>query len=75
MAQWLALIEKMVDTNRVTESRYALPSKYDPDQGHVPFRPGRYLASVGKDERNKERIIIWDISRIHKQEKPQIVAQ
>merc|ERR1711990_229134 len=46
MAQWLALIEKMVDTNRVTESRYALPSKYDPDQGHVPFRPGRYLACV-----------------------------
>ena len=46
IAEWLALIEKMVDTARVMESRYSLPSKYDPDQCHVPFRPGRYLASV-----------------------------
>ena len=42
----------------------------------LSFSPdGRYLASVGKDERNKERIIVWDISGVHKQEKPQIIAQ
>ena len=36
----------MVDTNRVMDSKYSLPAKYDPDQCHVPFRPGRYLARV-----------------------------
>ena len=42
----------------------------------LSFSPdGRFLASVGKDERNKERIIIWDISRVHKHEKPVIIAQ
>ncbi len=41
----------------------------------LSFSPdGRYLASVGKDERNKERIIIWDISQVHKQVKPSIIA-
>jgi len=36
---------------------------------------GRYLASVGKDNHNKELIIIWDISRINRGEKPEIVAR
>lgn len=34
---------------------------------------GKYLASVGKDNHNKELIIIWDISRVG--EKPEIVAR
>ena len=46
IAEWLTLVEKMVDTNRVMDSKYSLPAKYDPDQCHVPFRPGRYLARV-----------------------------
>ena len=41
----------------------------------LSFSPdGRFLASVGKDERNRERIIIWDISRVHKHEEPVIIA-
>jgi len=36
---------------------------------------GRYLASVGKDSHNKELIIIWDISKIQRGEKPEIVAR
>ena len=41
----------------------------------LSFSPcGKFLASVGKDERNRERIVIWDISRVHKHEKPEIVA-
>ena len=46
IAEWLNLVEKMVDTGRVMDSKYSLPAKYDPDQCHVPFRPGRYLARV-----------------------------
>lgn len=42
----------------------------------VAFSPdGRYLASVGKDVHNKEIIIIWDISKIHRGEKPEIAAK
>jgi len=36
---------------------------------------GKYLASVGKDSHNKELIIIWDISRVHRGEKPEIIAR
>lgn len=36
---------------------------------------GRYLASVGKDSHNKELIIIWDISKVQRGEKPEIVAR
>jgi WD40 repeat protein len=36
---------------------------------------GRYLASAGKDQHNKEVIYIWDISRILKGDKPDIVAR
>jgi WD repeat-containing protein 90 len=42
----------------------------------VSFSPdGRFLASVGKDSHNKEMIIVWDISRIHRNEKPDILAR
>ncbi len=42
----------------------------------VSFSPdGRFLASVGKDSHNKELIVIWDISKIHKGEKPEIAAK
>lgn len=42
----------------------------------LSFSPdGRMLASVGKDDRNKELIIIWDITRISRGEKPEIVAR
>lgn len=46
LAEWLFLIEKLIDTSRILESRYGLPVKYDPDQYHVPFRPGRYLVTI-----------------------------
>lgn len=36
---------------------------------------GRYLASVGKDTHNKELITIWDISRVQRGDKPEIVAR
>jgi WD40 repeat protein len=36
---------------------------------------GRFLASVGKDSHNKELIYIWDISRVQKGDKPDIVAR
>jgi WD40 repeat protein len=36
---------------------------------------GRYLASVGKDAHNKELIVIWDISKVQRGEKPEIVAR
>ena len=36
---------------------------------------GRYLACVGLDHMNKELIIIWDISRVQRGEKPEIVAK
>jgi len=36
---------------------------------------GRFLASVGKDNHNKELIIIWDLSRVTKGEKPEIIAR
>lgn len=36
---------------------------------------GKFLASVGKDSHNRELIIIWDISRISKGDKPEIVAK
>ena len=35
----------------------------------------RYLAAVGKDSHNREMIIVWDISKIQKGEKPEIVAK
>jgi len=42
----------------------------------VAFSPdGRFLASVGKDTHNKEMIIIWDISKIARGEKPEIAAK
>jgi len=42
----------------------------------LSFSPdGRYLASVGKDAHNKELIVVWDISRIHRNEKPEILAR
>ena len=46
LAEWLFLMEKLIDTSRILESRYGLPAKYDPDNYHVPFRPGRYLVTV-----------------------------
>ena len=36
---------------------------------------GKYLASVGKDSHNKELIFIWDISRVQRGDKPDIVAK
>lgn len=36
---------------------------------------GRYLASSGKDTHNREILIVWDITRIAKGEKPEIVAK
>jgi WD40 repeat protein len=36
---------------------------------------GKYLASVGKDSHNRELVIVWDISRISKGDKPEIVAK
>jgi len=36
---------------------------------------GKYLASVGKDSHNRELVIVWDITRISKGEKPEIVAK
>jgi len=36
---------------------------------------GRFLCSVGKDNHNKELIIIWDISRVTRGEKPDIIAR
>jgi WD40 repeat protein len=42
----------------------------------LSFSPdGRMLASVGKDERNKELIIVWDITRIARGEKIEIIAK
>jgi WD40 repeat protein len=42
----------------------------------LSFSPdGRFLASVGKDAHNKELIVVWDISRIHRNEKPEILAR
>jgi WD40 repeat protein len=42
----------------------------------LSFSPdGRFLASVGKDAQNKELIIVWDISKIHRNEKPEILAR
>jgi len=42
----------------------------------LSFSPdGKLLASVGKDAHNKEMIIIWDISKVGKMEKPEIVAR
>ena len=42
----------------------------------LAFSPdGSLLACVGKDFHNKEMIIIWDISRIHRGEKPEIAAK
>jgi hypothetical protein len=36
---------------------------------------GRYLACVGLDHMNKELIIVWDISRVQRGDKPEIVAK
>jgi WD40 repeat protein len=36
---------------------------------------GRYLACVGLDHLNKELIIVWDISRVQRGDKPEIVAK
>lgn len=42
----------------------------------LAFSPdGRYFASVGKDHHSKELIVVWDISRIHRGEKPEIAAK
>ena len=42
----------------------------------VSFSPdGSLLAAVGKDFHNKEMIIIWDLSKIHLGEKPEIFAK
>lgn len=42
----------------------------------VSFSPdGRYLACVGKDSHNKEMVVVWDVSRIHRGEKPEIAAK
>lgn len=42
----------------------------------LSFSPdGRFLASVGKDAHNKELIVVWDLSRIYKNEKPEILAR
>ena len=38
-------------------------------------RDGRYLASVGKDAHQKEIIIVWDIARVQRGEKPEVVAK
>ena len=46
LAEWLFLIEKLIDTGRILENRYALPSKYAPEHFHVPFFPGRYLVTL-----------------------------
>ncbi len=36
---------------------------------------GKFLASAGKDNHNREILTIWDITRISKGEKPEIVAK
>lgn len=36
---------------------------------------GQLLASVGKDDKNKEIIVVWDLSGIYRNEKPQILAR
>ena len=36
---------------------------------------GKYLASVGKDQPKRELVIVWDISKITKGEKPEIIAK
>ena len=36
---------------------------------------GRYLVSVGKDALQKEIIIVWDIARVQRGEKPEVVAK
>jgi WD repeat-containing protein 90 len=42
----------------------------------VAFSPdGRFLAVVGKDSHNKELIAVWDISKVHKGEKPEMFAK
>jgi WD40 repeat protein len=42
----------------------------------VAFSPdGRLLACVGKDSHNKEMITIWDISKVHRGEVPEIAAR
>lgn len=42
----------------------------------LSFSPdGRFLASVGKDSHNKELIVVWDLAKIHKNEKPEIYAR
>ena len=46
LAEWLFLIEKLIDTSRILENRYALPGKYEAEHLHVPFFPGRYLVTL-----------------------------
>ena len=42
----------------------------------VTFSPdNRFLTTVGKDSHNKELIIVWDISKIPKGEKPEVFAK
>lgn len=42
----------------------------------VTFSPdNRFLTTVGKDSHNKELIIVWDISKILKGEKPEVFAK
>lgn len=42
----------------------------------VSFAPdGRSLTCVGKDSHNKELIVVWDIARIFKGEKPEVLAK
>lgn len=42
----------------------------------MAFSPdGRLLACVGKDSHNKEMITIWDISKVHRGEVPEIAAR
>ena len=36
---------------------------------------GKYLAGSGKDAHNREIVIVWDITKISKGEKPEIVAK
>jgi WD40 repeat protein len=36
---------------------------------------GKYLATVGKDQHNREMVIVWDISKVQKGDKPEIVAK
>ena len=36
---------------------------------------GSMLCCVGKDERNRELIVIWDITKIARGEKPEIIAK